>query len=31
MPGANHTDLYDQMDKIPIDAIEDFFNKYLKA
>lgn len=31
VPGANHTDLYDQMDKIPIDAIEDFFNKYLKA
>lgn len=31
VPDANHTDLYDQMDKIPIDAIQDFFEKYLKA
>ncbi|SFN56416.1 hypothetical protein SAMN05660284_01773 [Formivibrio citricus] len=28
--GANHTDLYDQMDKIPFDKIADFFGKNLK-
>jgi fermentation-respiration switch protein FrsA (DUF1100 family) len=31
VPGANHTDLYDQMDKIPIDAIEDFFTGHLAS
>lgn len=30
IPGANHTDLYDQVDIIPFDAIDDFFTKYLK-
>ncbi len=30
VPGASHTDLYDQMDIIPFDKIEDFFNQYLK-
>lgn len=30
VPGANHTDLYDKMDVIPFDAIEVFFNEYLK-
>ena len=29
IPGAVHTDLYDQMDIIPFAKIEDFFNKYL--
>jgi fermentation-respiration switch protein FrsA (DUF1100 family) len=28
--GANHVDLYDQMDKIPFDKITDFFGKNLK-
>lgn len=28
--GANHTDLYDQMDKIPFDKMADFFGKNLK-
>lgn len=28
--GATHTDLYDNMDKIPFDHIAEFFNKYLK-
>ena len=28
--GASHTDLYDQMDKIPFDKISDFFGKNLK-
>lgn len=27
IPGASHTDLYDQMDKIPFDKIVDFLNK----
>lgn len=27
--GATHTDLYDQMDKIPFDRLVAFFNKYL--
>lgn len=29
VPGANHTDLYDNMDKIPFDKIAAFFHKYL--
>ncbi|MFD2017508.1 alpha/beta hydrolase [Vibrio olivae] len=29
IPGATHTDLYDQMDVIPFDKITDFFNKNL--
>lgn len=28
--GASHTDLYDQMDKIPFDKMADFFGKHLK-
>lgn len=28
--GANHTDLYDDMNKIPFDKIESFFKKNLK-
>ena len=30
VPGANHTDLYDNFDKIPFDKIEVFFREYLK-
>ena len=30
IPGASHTDLYDQKDKIPFNAIENFFCEYLK-
>ena len=30
VPGASHTDLYDNMDKIPFDTIARFFNEYLK-
>ncbi|WP_423972041.1 alpha/beta hydrolase [Elusimicrobium simillimum] len=30
IPNANHVDLYDGMDKIPFDKIEEFFNKNLK-
>lgn len=30
IPGAVHTDLYDDMDVIPFDRITDFFNEYLK-
>lgn len=30
VPNATHTDLYDQVDKIPFDKIESFFNTYLK-
>lgn len=30
VPGASHTDLYDQMDKIPFDRLVAFFNNYLK-
>ncbi len=30
IPGASHTDLYDQKDVIPFDALERFFNEYLK-
>lgn len=29
VPGTNHTDLYDNMDKIPFDKIAAFFHKYL--
>lgn len=29
IPGAVHTDLYDQLDVIPFDKIEGFFNQYL--
>lgn len=29
VPGANHTDLYDNMDKIPFHKIATFFHKYL--
>lgn len=29
VPGANHVDLYDQLDKIPFDKINSFFNQYL--
>ena len=28
--GASHTDLYDQKDKIPFNAIESFFHEYLR-
>lgn len=28
--GANHTDLYDNLEKIPFDKIEVFFKTYLK-
>lgn len=31
VPGANHVDLYDQMDKIPFDKITAFFQKNLSA
>lgn len=30
VPGANHVDLYDQVDKIPFDKIEEFFHTNLK-
>ena len=30
IPGAVHTDLYDQMDVIPFDKIDRFFQEYLK-
>jgi fermentation-respiration switch protein FrsA (DUF1100 family) len=30
VPGASHTDLYDQKDKIPFDEIEAFFKKSFK-
>lgn len=29
VPGANHVDLYDRMDKIPFDKLTDFFTKHL--
>lgn len=29
--GANHVDLYDNLEKIPFDKIESFFTKYLKS
>ena len=30
VPGAVHTDLYDNMEKIPFDEITAFFQKYLQ-
>ena len=30
VPGASHTDLYDNMDKIPFDKIVAFYTEYLK-
>lgn len=30
IPGANHTDLYDNMDVIPFDKIQAFFTEHLK-
>ena len=30
VPGANHVDLYDRMDKIPFDKLTEFFNVNLK-
>ena len=30
LKGASHTDLYDQVDKIPFDKRADFFGKNLK-
>lgn len=30
VPGASHTDLYDNLEKIPFDEIAAFFNQYLK-
>ncbi|MDO4159562.1 MAG: alpha/beta hydrolase [Prevotellaceae bacterium] len=30
IPGASHTDLYDQMDIIPFDKLVEFYTKYLK-
>ena len=30
VPGATHTDLYDQTDKIPFDRIADFYRTNLK-
>lgn len=31
IPGANHTDLYDNLKVIPFDRIESFFREYLKS
>ena len=30
VPGADHVDLYDQMDKIPFDKLRSFFEENLK-
>jgi len=30
IPGAVHTDLYDNTDIIPFDKMTEFFNKYMK-
>ena len=30
IPGANHTDLYDQTDIIPFEKLKAFFEEYLK-
>ncbi len=30
VPGARHIDLYDRVDMIPFDKLENFFNKALK-
>jgi hypothetical protein len=29
VPGADHVDLYDRLDKIPFDKITSFFNQHL--
>ena len=29
IPGANHTDLYDNIEKIPFDRLEEFFSTNL--
>lgn len=31
VPGAGHVDLYDRMDLIPFDKLQDFFNTHLSA
>ena len=31
IPGANHTDLYDQMDVIPFEKLKTFFDQYLHS
>ncbi|NMP59872.1 alpha/beta hydrolase, partial [Enterococcus mundtii] len=31
IPGASHTDLYDQMGIIPFDKMTEFFNQYLEV
>ena len=31
IPNAVHTDLYDNMDVIPFDKIDEFFKEYLKC
>jgi hypothetical protein len=30
VPGADHVDLYDKMEKIPFDKLTEFFAKNLK-
>jgi fermentation-respiration switch protein FrsA (DUF1100 family) len=30
VPGADHVDLYDRMDKIPFDKLAEFFTKHLE-
>ena len=30
IPGASHTDLYDQMDVIPFEKLKTFFEEYLR-
>lgn len=30
VPGASHTDLYDNLEKIPFGKIVEFYNQYLK-
>ncbi|MCM2322816.1 MAG: alpha/beta hydrolase [Oligoflexia bacterium] len=31
IPNANHVDLYDRMDKIPFDRLEEFFERHLRT
>ncbi|MGF9758387.1 alpha/beta hydrolase [Microvirga sp. 0TCS3.31] len=31
IPGANHTDLYDQVDMIPFDKLQSFFDQHLSS
>ncbi|MDZ4190870.1 MAG: alpha/beta hydrolase, partial [Pseudomonas sp.] len=31
VPGANHVDLYDRMDKIPFEKMAAFFTEHLKS